>query len=100
MLILLKANCVVGIEEDNIYDISVYPNPTNNDFYIIFDNADEQNISIELTDMEGKFIENVYEGTAKVGKQTYKINTNLINNIYFIKFNIKNKTITKKIIVY
>ncbi len=90
----------LGILEDNIYDISIVPNPADIDFSVIFDNTDEQKISIELIDISGAKILDIYEGIASIGKNIYKVNSQkLANETYFVKFIIKEKAVIRKVIV-
>ena len=89
----------VGIKEDGCFDILVLPNITDRDFTIIFDNPETQTVSIELIDLEGKTIFSIYEGTVNSGIQVYRVNENLANGIYFVKFVFKNKVMIRKVIV-
>jgi hypothetical protein len=89
----------VGINENSI-GILVFPTMSNNDFNIIFDNPVTQKVTIELVDIEGKIISNIYDGMLSDGNHTYRINTtNLSSGTYFIKFTIRDKIKTRKIIV-
>ena len=89
----------VGIRDDSPFDALVLSNITDRDFTIIFDNPETQNISIELIDLEGKNIFTIYEGTVNSGIQVYRVNENLANGIYFVKFVFKNKVMVRKVIV-
>jgi predicted outer membrane repeat protein len=93
----------VSILENDIYDISIVPNPTENDFSIIFDNPESQTISIELIDLSGRKIFDIYSGFASTGKQIYNVVVNnylpLPSGTYFVKFVIKGKTAVKKIMI-
>lgn len=40
--------------EENRFSISLYPNPTNNQFYVKFDSFNGSNLRLELTSMDGK----------------------------------------------
>ena len=88
-----------GILEYDIYDISIVPNPADKEFNIIFDNPDEQGISIELLDISGRNILNIFEGFAASGPQTYKLESPLPSGTYLIKFLINNKPVIRKVIV-
>ena len=46
--------CNVGIEEDQLFTLNVYPNPAQNEIYIDFDNASVYTSTIEVFDMSGK----------------------------------------------
>ena len=90
---------IVGILEDDIYDISVVPNPTEKDFNIIFDNTEEQTISIELLDISGRNILEIYSGFASAEKHIYKVDKKLLSGTYFVRFVIKGKIAIRKVIV-
>jgi len=51
-------NTTLGITditaEENQFSISLYPNPTNNAFYVKFDSFNSSNVRLELTSMDGK----------------------------------------------
>jgi hypothetical protein len=89
----------IGIRDDGSFDILVLPNPTDKEFNIIFDNPETQTVSIELIDLEGKHIFTIHEGTVSSGIQVYRVNENLANGIYFVKFVFKNKVMVRKVIV-
>jgi hypothetical protein len=91
-----------GILEEDIYDISIVPNPTDKDFSIVFNNIDAQDILIELLDITGSKIIDIYEGFAPVGKQTYNVDNkklSLSSGTYLVKFVIKNESFIRKVIV-
>ena len=89
----------VGILEDDIYDISIVPNPAENDFSIIFNNTESQNISIELISIDGKNILDIYSGFASAEQHIYKVDKKLASGTYLVKFAIKGKTAIRKVIV-
>ena len=89
----------VGISEDDIFDISIIPNPTDNDFNIIFENTDEQKIKVELLDIEGKKLLDIFDGIASAGTQTYPITTKLPSGTYLVKFMIDGKMAMRKVVV-
>ncbi|MCL2039436.1 MAG: T9SS type A sorting domain-containing protein [Bacteroidetes bacterium] len=98
---IIAVFATVGILEDDIYDISIVPNPTDNDFNIVFDNVDNQFISISLMDLTGAKIFDIYEGLASVGKQFYEVNskTKLPSGSYYIKFVIDGKMVFRSVMV-
>jgi hypothetical protein len=69
--------CVVGIEENELSVITVYPNPGNGVFYIKTETDDELNISI--TDLSGK---KIYEGSSDQGNS---ISLDEAEGIYIMK---------------
>ena len=87
-------------ETGNNFDIIIAPNPTEKDFFIIFDNPQKQKIMIDLIDLEGKFIENICDGILSAGWQTYKVDTKLLASAtYFVKMIFNDKIIVRRVIV-
>jgi hypothetical protein len=84
----------------NAHNIRVAPNPTDNDFNVIFDNTENQAVSIELIDIEGKIIQNIFTGIAPTGRQEYPVNVNLLSGAYLVKFTTKDKVVVRKLVVY
>jgi hypothetical protein len=77
--------------DKDIFDIKIYPNPTNK---IIFIEANELIENIQIFDINEKLVLNKNNNSSKK-----EINTsNLTQAIYFISIKIKDKTIIKKFI--
>ncbi|MCL2040088.1 MAG: T9SS type A sorting domain-containing protein [Bacteroidetes bacterium] len=89
----------VSIKEEDIYDISVVPNPADGEFNIIFNNTDAQRISIELLDISGAKVLDIFEGFASATNHIYKVDTPLLSGTYLIKLNINGKIAVRKVIV-
>jgi hypothetical protein len=71
--------------------ISIYPNPVNEKLFIDLYNYHAKNTNYKLFDLKGKLIaEGIFEN--------YISTENLEHGIYFIRFNIDNNIITKKIV--
>jgi len=84
----------VGIKEELIKEITIYPNPTENNVTIDLGTNDIQSASIEVLDLVGKII---YK--KDVNQKLNAINmSNYSNGIYLIKFSNKKGTITSKLI--
>ena len=84
------------------FDIKIYPNPiTNNDLIIDFDLEQKSNIEIDIFDMIGNKILNLYQGPGSTGKNS--INSHLpfaLNQgIYLIRLKTTQGISTKKITV-
>jgi len=96
----LTANFSSGILEYDNYDISIVPNPSDGDFNIVFDNTEEQMISVELLDIAGGFIQNIFEGMAPAERLIYSVNNRrLASGTYFVKFEIKGNVVIRKVIM-
>ena len=99
LIVPIRAFNVDGILEIDVYEISIVPNPTENDFTITFENPDAQMISVELLDISGKNILDIFNGFAETGTQIYKVNLPLPSGTYFIKFVINDKPVIRNVIV-
>jgi bacillopeptidase F len=84
----------VGINETNIQDISIYPNPTNGLFNIDLGNSSQGIYSIIITDMLGKVVHNNQTNKSKTVIDLSHLN----NGIYLINIQNKDSKITKKLI--
>lgn len=83
-----------GINESSVMDnqLMVYPNPTTDMLHIVFE--EEGLKALEIMDMTGKIVKAENFNTREV-----KINLkDLSRGVYFLKFNINNSTLIKKII--
>ena len=86
----------VGIEEENIYDIDIVPNPATEYFTVSFNLEKECNVNIVLYDILGKEVMEIYDSFVYEGLFIRTINVkNLSKGLYFLKIN---NTINKIII--
>lgn len=86
------------IESENI--VSIFPNPTNENLSVSFNQPNEELFTIELFDVAGRKIK-TFENRELISKQnTITVNIeNIQTGIYFLKISGSNNTsITKKII--
>ena len=92
----------VGLSElEKEIGLAIYPNPTNSSAVIDFTPSSNSQVSIVVTDITGRIIE---ENQVKVfgGVNTnYSINksSNLNSGIYFVTLTIDNQKLTKKLII-
>lgn len=79
--------------------MSIYPNPTSNEVAIEFYAEIRANCKLNLYDLNGRLIQNIYKGYSKIGKNYFNINLkNQINSTYILKLEIDGKVVSKKII--
>lgn len=95
---------VVGIDENvnAVSSLSIYPNPSSEAFTIAYHLDKKANTKVEVMDVLGKSVfvqtnSGQAEGDYKV--QLSKQNLNLRNGIYFVKFSVQDKAVTKKLII-
>ncbi len=86
----------VAIEKTNA---QVFPNPVTDRYEVKFDITERQSIIINLTDMQGRTIVQLYEGIVEVGANSFSFEKgSLANGIYSLNIvgantNIKNEKI-------
>jgi gingipain R len=87
---------VMNVDDSNLNQISVYPNPATN-FVHIQNKNKEQILKIEIRDLSGRMIENIKPNENQNG---YQLNvSNYPAGTYLISVHLNNKTITKKLLI-
>ena len=81
--------------------VSVYPNPTTDEFSVTFDILKSSHLRIELFDLANRPILEVYDGDVQAGTFTQIISTNkLSKGVYFLKISIDDGNyVVEKVIV-
>lgn len=82
--------------------IDLYPTITSTNSQLLFDLKDQpHNVAIQLFNIEGKVIQQIFNGTLNLGKSSLNIPTNkLSSGLYFVNIQTQNgETITKRLIV-
>ncbi len=81
-------------------DISIYPNPVMNTANIEFNLYSDSDVSIAVFDILGKNVMNLFEGEMMSGSNNVQMNVGELNEgIYFVKLQMSNQVITKKIMI-
>ncbi len=81
-------------------DVSIFPNPITNTANIEFSLYSNNNVSVSVFDILGKSVLHVDEGVMNAESNNIKLNVSSLNEgIYFLKLQINNQVITKKIVV-
>lgn len=90
--------CVVdnaGVNENNLLGLMIYPNPSNGELNITFNNDQNDNFTVYVTDLSGRIIY-----TATVSSSTLSIDLgNTANGTYMLHLANDNSHVTKKIVV-
>ena len=100
----VNINGTVGIKENTLDDVnlSIYPNPTNQNSTVAYHLNKKSTVTITLVDILGKKLMEVSNTNQPEGDYSFMISKqehNLNNGIYFIKFSVDDKSITKKLII-
>ena len=78
--------------------LQLFPNPSSNLVNIEFFGVQVGKIVIDIIDVNGKPIQEVYRGDHQ-GKQTYQWFSNSIKGIFYCRITMDHKTITKPVII-
>lgn len=88
-----------GIEEENINEISVYPNPSNGEQVVEINLSINSNLSIALYDMSGKLVKDIYTGVVEKEKTRFEVSLEqLTNGVYLYCVITDDKTYYYKIV--
>ncbi|MBC7862616.1 MAG: PKD domain-containing protein [Bacteroidia bacterium] len=90
----------VGIDENPLApSLKIFPNPTQDQLSIQFDLSAATDVAIEVTDLLGNKVEDVYSAKNLSGPQNINCKTkDLASGIYFVKIRAGDNVITRKII--
>ena len=99
----INVNGTVGIAENTLAEnnFSLYPNPSNETTTVFYHLNSKGNVKIELIDLLGKKvmeIANTNQGEGDYYYNVSKLEHNLNNGIYFVKFTLDGNSTTKKLI--
>ncbi len=89
-----------GVEELNAFEksLNIYPNPSKGNFNVTFDLAQNQNITLEVINLQGKVV-NTQSVMASAGGNNLPISIAAASGIYFVKIQTNDGTITRRIAV-
>ncbi|MFH1052589.1 MAG: T9SS type A sorting domain-containing protein [bacterium] len=90
---------ITGLQETNKYETIIYPNPVDMKVNIDFNVINPGLFNIELLNITGNFIENIFSGFLEPGNQTIQFNCkNIANGTYFIRITSPSFTKTIKLV--
>lgn len=76
-----------GEPSANINVLNVYPNPAENNTGIKLNLVKDSEVALELFNLEGMLVQNIYKGRLKAGESILKLNlAKIAAGIYLIKF--------------
>ncbi len=93
----------VGIKEEFLptsFTVSQpYPNPFNNQFSITIILEKRQMVDVQLIDIIGRNVQNIFNGELSIGKRNFSIKTELPTGIYFLKIHTNERLLIRKIVL-
>ena len=89
-----------GIQNLELIDINIYPNPANNISFISFNNLTDGNVEIVLLDVLGRHVNCVYNGYLDSGEVSVGVDVSKLNRgVYFVKIIQGTNISTQKLVV-
>ncbi|NCP45559.1 MAG: T9SS type A sorting domain-containing protein [Flavobacteriales bacterium] len=95
-------NLMVGINDNilPIYHFKAFPNPAKESILIDFQSLKKEQITINLKDINGKIVKQIYNGNIEKGNNHIFLSlSEFSNGIYFLEMRINNHTKTEKLII-
>jgi Secretion system C-terminal sorting domain len=91
---------VTGLDklETSIGKLAVFPNPAGNRTMISFSTMQNQQISIELLDVQGKKMRDIYTGY-HIGQHSYSWQVDVPKGLYLCRVKSENGIVTKPLII-
>ena len=92
----------VGMNETTAEDnssLTVYPNPSSGPLNICLELPCPGNIQVEVRDMSGRLVRDIYSGWLDKGDQTFVWQADVSDGIYYISISTGETRLTKKIII-
>lgn len=87
-----------GIEETEIADLSIYPNPSNGEFNVAMNLESSTDLSIEVIDLLGAVVYSSDEGKRAIGKQSININLiGLTNGLYQLRLSTDKGNVVRRL---
>lgn len=98
----INLTTITSINEqfNHTLNLSVFPNPSNDQVFVIFDLLEDKDVEITLHDVLGKTIKTIHKQAFTNGNHRISIPVNDISKgIYFVKVNVNNIITSQKIMV-
>lgn len=98
----ININSPTSIEEDMVIEnsLSIFPNPSDGQFDVLFDLSLPARVSMELTDLSGRMISQLPEGNFFAGSQRLQMNVQgLSSGMYLISLVTDGRKITRKVFI-
>jgi hypothetical protein len=91
----------VEVNEKQIEEITVNPNPVSGAAEIRFHNPSHGYVSLKLYDMLGRKVMSLYEGITDSGEIKIEMNTSHLNGgMYYLKLESQGRIETEKLVVW
>lgn len=98
-VIVPKNSTSLNHQNENRFNINIYPNPTNNSTDISFRNPDFQQVNVKVYSAVGRLVEIISEGYLNPGNQIFSFGQNAGPGLYFVSVNSNNSREIKKLLI-
>ncbi|MBS1657823.1 MAG: T9SS type A sorting domain-containing protein [Bacteroidetes bacterium] len=94
------ADLATGIKDvENTSGIELYPNPANGNFTLSFSNFKRETAQVDLMNLVGQRVMNIYKGRTNEKFTTQVDVSNLPAGVYYVKVMLGDKATSKKLVV-
>lgn len=101
--IMINNSQAVGLEQENSFHVklNVFPNPVSSTSQIYFNLLQSSDVQLDLLDITGRLVGNLYNGNLNTGEQTFQIENSYFkaSGIYIVRLSVNGVVSTQKIVV-
>lgn len=70
--------------DDYNLNLNIYPNPCKGNTVLVFENPENQNINLKISDITGNIIETLYNGSLEKGEFTFKMGISSYQSVFSV----------------
>lgn len=100
--LMISNSTSIGIDDPSgSTEYAIYPNPVTSTSQVYFTLADDSKVKVDVLDITGRVVLNVYAGDMNAGEHYLEIHNDDFSaaGVYLVRLNVNGKISTKKIIV-
>ena len=99
-IVEFKTNSVTGVNSINALSVSVSPNPASSQVVFDLDLSKSEDFTIEIYDIDGKLVEEIFEGQLTTGNSKIDYNVDhLSSGLYICNILYDNKCISERLTI-
>lgn len=101
--VIIDNSQAVGLDQENAIHVKlhVFPNPVSSISQIYFNINQSSDVQLDLLDITGRVVDNIFTGYLNAGEQTFQIEHNRFkaSGIYIVRLSVNGVVSTQKIVV-
>jgi hypothetical protein len=97
--LIYDAGTDVKVNERSNASLSIYPNPSDGNFYLEANLTATSNVYLQIFALNGQMVNNVQLANQPTGTLNYQFNQNLKTGIYVLRLKTENSVMSQKIII-